>query len=727
MYFIKGGDFVMKKSKILYALAFGSLLVACGGTPTSTSTSPSSSEPTTSTSTPTTSTVPTTSAPTPSTSDSGDKNLTLENLEKVVASAKEKSDSIASGTITLDETNSYSDPTQKVMSFEFGKDKNGDVLHYTDFDWSMNQFDVYLMEDDAHSVVAIQKNADGSIQKPWEEYDYVQFAYRNLLGYGEDTLYGTEGLLEGLVNYVKKDVNKDAKYQFANGKYELSFGYFSSLDTYDFYVVNSSFSLGAENEVSELVMELLDYNQSSFMVDDELKVIQLLDGATPNSTKKYKIEQKVGDRKFVNPISLDSFYATSFDLAYEGETLNENSVVSIQKEEDASISLVNILPATTNFDFDAMEVSVVEGNEGTLEARYNSFNSEISLRGSEVGDYKVQVKSKNVTKTFKVTVTEAQPNRISISYSVEGPEGLTAYTYTGSINAYVGVEYILNATIEPLAANQEIVASLEGVNESDYQLVKKSIQVNEWSPERDMWCFTPKKAGTYDVILKSSVKDSVQETVHIVAKETPSLKDALTDDFALKQGSTLRYYVTFEPSGDGMTGNVKIDNRVDNHVEQASYSITKGEKFYTFSLTHVSGEELHVTFKMSFDFTLFLYVYGDNMGNQMSKVTPEFLISGSWEGESGDYSLSLTFFGSQEASLMMNKNDFSDSNYLSCVFALEATSEGYQGTLSASKDTADSFVDLPINFTVDKDFTSISISFAYGGTTYSFTLAKAAY
>lgn len=39
----------MKKSKILYVLAFGSLLMSCGGTPSSSSTSTSSSQPTTNT------------------------------------------------------------------------------------------------------------------------------------------------------------------------------------------------------------------------------------------------------------------------------------------------------------------------------------------------------------------------------------------------------------------------------------------------------------------------------------------------------------------------------------------------------------------------------------------------------------------------------------------------------------------------------------------------------
>lgn len=705
----------MKRSKILYVLAFGSLLMSCGGTPSSSSTSTSSSQPTSNTPEPTTSVLP-------GTSSSGDSELTLEKLESVVASAKEKADSIASGTITLDESNSYGNPTHKVMPFEFGKDKNGDVLHYTDFDWNMNPQEMYLMEDEGHAVVAVQKDADGSISKPWETYDKVQYPYRNLLGYNEPTLYGTEGLLEGLVDYVKKNVNKDAKYQLSSGKYELSFGYFTSLDTYDYLVVNSSFSLGESNEVKTLDMEIVSYNQSSFMVDDELKVIQLLDNATASSTKKYKIEQVKGTRSYVNPISLDGFYATSFDLTYNNETLSDDSVVSVEKESNASISLANVLPETANFNFDSIAVSVLEGNEASLNANYQSFSNEISISSSEVGDYKVQVKSKNVTKTFKIKVTEAQPNRINVSYSVDGPQGLTAYSYIGSIQGYVGVEYVLNATVDPFAANQELVASLDGVDTADYQLTKKSIQLNELT--RDMWCFTPLKAGTYDVLLKSAVKDSVQEIVHIVAENAPSLKDVLASDFANKEMSALKYYVTFEPANDGMTGNVKIEDRINNKVEQASYTATKGEKFYTFSLTHVSGDEMNLEFKMSFDYTLFLYVAGDNDGKQMAKVTPEFLVSGTWNGTSGDYSLNFTLFENKEASLSMSKSDYSEYKNLSCNFALEVIEDGYRGTLTASSYTENPFVDLPLNFTVNKDLTSISISFTYGGNHYSFTLAK---
>lgn len=103
------------------------------------------------------------------------------------------------------------------MPFEFGSDKNGDVLHYVDFDWNMNQQDAYIMKDPNGSILGITKKSDGTISKQYEEYSEVQYAFSNLLGYGEATLYGTEGLLEGLLGYAQRNVNQDAKFGAKEG------------------------------------------------------------------------------------------------------------------------------------------------------------------------------------------------------------------------------------------------------------------------------------------------------------------------------------------------------------------------------------------------------------------------------------------------------------------------------------------------------------------------------
>ncbi len=731
----------MKISKVLWVMMLGSLLASCGGNASASSSSKSESAFSSSNSSVSASSsqdsdvssIDSSSASVPSQSQDSstdskpEQTIGLDDLEAASAKAKEKIQAVCGGTVTLDETSSYSGPTQKVMPFEYGVDKNGDVLHYVDFDWEMKKTDAYVMKNKEGSIIAVTKDGEGNISKQYQEFADVQFAYRDILGYGFD-YYGAEGLLDGLLATAKQNVNKDAKFSFEDGQYKFSFGYFSSLDTYEFYVVNASFALGEENELKSMGVKVASYGSSAFIVDDELQTIQLLDDTTPNSTKEYAITQTLGDRAFQNPIHLDDFYATSFDLIYNDKTIVDGETIQIEVGSDASLDLSNVAPATTNFDFDSIEVSVTEGDETSLSGSFNSFSKQISLSSSNEGNYTLQIKSTNVTKNINVTVLPAQPKQINVSYFVEGPDGYTAYPYSGKIDGYVGVSYIIAATVSPDAASQELSVALEGnVSLDDYTIEKKQIQVNEWAPARVMYLFTPLKAGDFDVKFTSVANTEVSTTVHVSAKEAPSLKTVLSDDFAWKQGGAIKYYVAFEPSEDGLTGNMVITDRTSNKAEAASYILTKGEKYYEFALTHVSGESFNLAFKMSFDFTLFLFGE-DGFANQMSKVTPEFLIAGSYGATSGDYNFTITFFDGGEASFLFNKTDFSASGYFSCSYSLMANGEaGYTGELLASTDTTDPFISLPLSFSADKEFTEIRCSFVYQETNYALSFVSESY
>ena len=720
----------MKVSNALFVLALGSLLASCGAGTSSSSSEPagtSSSSSTSASSSSSSSSVSSESSTTSSTT-SIDVTVGLEDLQKASAKAKAQAKAIKGGTITLSETSSFGDPTKKVMPFEFGSDKNGDVLHYVDFDWQMNQQDAYVMKDPNGATLGITKKSDGSISKQFEEYSDVQYAFRNLLGYGEEDLYGTEGLLEGLLGYAQRNVNQDAKFGAKDGVYEFSFGYFASLDTYEFYVVGASFSLGEKDELQSIDAKISSYNSSSFMVDDELQTIQLLDGATPTSTKEYEITQTAGERTFQNPIDLDSFYATSFDLTYKGATIAEGSSISAETGGDVSLGLANILPETANFGFDSITVTVTGGEEGGLSGQFSNYSQEISLSPSAMGEYSVEVKSVHVTKTFKVNVTEAQPNNVSVSYFVEGPDGYTAYSHSDGIAGYVGVTYIIAASILPDAANQEVTTSVSGAEASAYKIERKEIQVNEWMDPKQMICFTPLVAGGFDIAIASAVNPAVAANVHITASPTPSIASVLSNQFAYRMGGTVKYVVSFTPSPsvDGTSGSIHIEDKVSKKSEDATYTLTKGEKFYTFALTHVSGESFGLTFKMSFDFALF-YFDADGFANQMSKVTPEFWIQGGWTASSGNFTFSIQFYNSGEASMMVNSSDFTVSEYFSCSYALSETTDGYNGTFTSNPNTEAPFVALPLSFKVDKDFTKVDTSFSFQEKSYTLSFVPESY
>lgn len=479
------------------------------------------------------------------------------------------------------------------------------------------------------------------------------------------------------------------------------------------------------------------YGQNSFIVDDEMGVIQLKDNASTNETNEYLITQNVSDRDFINPIDLTTFYADSFDLVYKEETIKENATIEMEVGENAAISLANIVPETTNFGFDSINVNVTSENAAEMSASFNSFSNEISLFSTAVGTYKINVKSTNVEKNFAVLVKEAQPKSIMFSYNTYAPEGYRdsyySYSYKGLVNGYINVTYFILADINPSSASQEMTFAITGNNASSATLEEKMIKVNEWMDERKAYCFTASKEGSYDVVFTSKVDLNVKNTFHFEISKAPTMSEVLSKDYALKSGSSIKYYVTFTPdvSSVGTTGQMTIENRFNNKKEIASYSIktsTDGT-YYDFTLTHKSEDELGLTFKMSQDFNLFIMDSNSEFSELdiMNSITPEFLASGFYSGKCESYTLDVTLNVDKSASINFYDETYSVYYSLFCAFSLTENGDTYQGSFTANLDTNDPFVSLPLAFTINKEFTSLTLSFSKFDKNFNFNLAKEEY
>lgn len=414
----------MKFSKIVLALAVGALLSACGQIPANSSSEGGSSAASSSasseagTSSSSSSSSASTDSGGSSSSDSQiEEQVTIQEILQLVAKAKEKASLISSGTVTLNKNSLYEGLTSQEMPFEFGTDSNGDTLHYVGFGYDGRK-DNYLIKDEKGAIVPITKNSTGKISKPWGTFTEVAFPFENPISSGN--IMGTEGFLSYLLEKANSNVNKDLKVSSKDGVFSASFGYFESLDTWTFYKIEVSFSIGTQNEIKTAKIKVDEYPKASFIVDDELGVITLLEGASVNSSKEVVISQTTGEKTFVNPYKLEDFYATSFDLTYNETVLTSASNVQMEVEGNASVKIENILPATASFAFDEIQISVTEGTEGGLSAFYDSYNNQISINASSVGTYLVTVWTKKVTKTFNVVVTTAQPKSISLSYVIDG-------------------------------------------------------------------------------------------------------------------------------------------------------------------------------------------------------------------------------------------------------------------------------------------------------------------
>lgn len=725
----------MKFSKIVLALAVGALLSACGQTPASSSSeggnsaasSSASSEAGTSSSS-SSSSASTDSGGSSSSDSQTEEQVTIQEILQLVAKAKEKASLISSGTVTLNKNSLYEGLTSQEMPFEFGTDSNGDTLHYVGFDYDGRK-DNYLIKDEKGAIVPITKDSTGKISKPWGTFTEVAFPFENPISSGN--IMGTEGFLSYLLEKANSNVNKDLKVSSKDGVYSASFGYFESLDTWTFYKVEVSFSIGTQNEIKTAKIKVDEYPKASFIVDDELGVITLLEGASVNSSKEYVISQTTGEKTFVNPYKLEDFYATSFDLRYNETALTSASNVQMEVEGNASVKIENILPATASFAFDEIQISVTEGTEGGLSAFYDSYNNQISINASSVGTYLVTVWTKKVTKTFNVVVTTAQPKSISLSYVIDGvsPSGYDSFVYEPgqAIQAYKEVTYYLQASVMPNAANQSLVASVKDKEASTYTLEKKSIKVSTMpdAEAKEVFCFTPNVTGTFAVTISSTVKPEVQEVVNFNVVENPSIKEVLSSEYGQKMGNNVSPRLTFTPSEDGLSGKVKIVK--GSQTETCAYTLTKGAKYYSFALTHESGETFNYSLKMNFAYELYLFTEGDSWGNQLFKVTPELLVQGDWTGTGGAYTLNISLMMGNNASLSIMKTGEFNSSYMQVSYSLVESGDGYTGSFTANSYTEDQFTTLPLSFTVNKDYTTLSVSFTYEGTALTFALAKADY
>ncbi len=683
--------------------------ISSSGSPTSVSTS---TKPSTSTSN---STLPSTS-----TSSSTSEVPTKDDVSKVIEKAVSKANLIANGKVKISSKDDWTDESSE-SSFEFGKDANGDTLHYTGKEYS-GEYDMYLLTDTDGSIVAIQKSkTDGAITKPYDEFESIGFRFSNVLGYSA-SFTGVENLVQGLYGYGIQNVNKDFKYQVENEKYSFSFGYFESLDTWQFLKVSCEFTIGEKEEFSSVNVTIDTYSQSSFMVDDELGVIQLNSDAKASGVKNYEISQKLGNRTFVSPISLSSLKVTSFDVMLDDKVVASGDTIKVEKGESINLALSNVIPETASFAFDEPQISVSEG----LILGFSSFNNSINGTPDEVGEFDVSIKTTNVTKSFKIEVTEAQPKSITLSYFTVAPKGYNSYVLANSkIDGFVGVEYIIKAGVLPDAADQNVNASIDGVDSSKYELTKKKIKVNEWMDEADMWSFVAKESGDYAVTFASSVNASIKEVVNIHVDDAPAINEMLSSaKFGTKQGANLKYQLEFAPNSTGETGSVIIQDKLSSKEEVASYVISKGEKCYNFALTHVSGDSLEMQLVMSFDFSLSYYNSDWDMYESLYKITPEFLVAGStFEGKSDTHTFSVSLMNDSQASLSLALLGSFDSLYLNCAFSLKEEGDHYVGTFTSTSSET-SFVTLPLPFTLSKDMTTLTVSFEIDGNVETFTCSR---
>lgn len=727
-----------KQSLLLMLVSVAALCAGCqqGGfnsttgsneisTGTPTTVSPTTVSPTTAT--PTT---PTPTTPTPTTAMATTSvtvpEITVDEFESVITTATSKSDSIASGTVKYKNIGYY--PIDVTLAYQLGTD----TLYYQKANYDNSLTDIYAIRDGS-DIVVVEKDSSGNYSKSWTTFsDVLNFPYENVLGYSFDTCYGIENLISSLFACGKENVNKDFEFELKDDTYSFAFNYWKlgyGSTPSQLFDLKVSFKLGNESELSNASVEVNMYYSSSFIFDTELNIVYLTDDAEINETISYEVSQVVGTRNYTCPVQLSDFYAESFDLMFKGEEVTSETTISIVNEEYVSLLMDNVLPATTSFDFDECEINIVEGEEYGISGY--AYNEIVTISASIVGNYVVEIKTKNVTKTFKVEVTEALPTSITYFYSPIKPDGSydTIMVNDDVINGYINNEYILTANVLPSNAEQGYTCEVVSDNKDSATLITREFALSETADLTDHWCFSASKEGTYTVRISSTVVNDVYRDITFKIGAKPSFSSVLSsDEFAYVDYGGISYLFDFTPSAsDDNSGTVVITDYASSDTETASYSISKAENGYNVALTHISGEEFKFTLAMTDSFDLYVYFeYEGGEGSsyeKLSVVSPELYLCGNWSGEIEDKELNLEMYiyNDRRVSITIYGNGIYQSGFGSIT--LTESDNGYTGSIEAVEVYDGCTIVFPITITVDKDFTSISLKLVVGEETYNFTLS----
>ena len=719
----------MKSRRFLLMMLFSITMVSCKNEnvtsssqisdSSSTSSSVSSSSSTSSSSSSTSSSSSSTSSSSSSTTSSSSpisEEDNLAKLDEVIGEALDKATLIKSGVINISTVNSYSN-TNSQMTYEYGVAD----FHYTEPDFSNQTQNIYLVKDEEGTIVPILE-LNGQISKPYTTYTELSIPF-TIFGYGSETYYGIENLVSGLYNAGKTNENQDLSLNVENDEYTIAYGKIvgdSSMP--QFYKINMSFTLGEEKEFQSVNLTAAVYNNDQFLFDDELGVVQLNPNATPNETKTWEITQVVGNREQnVCPYSLEDFYATSFDLVYNNTVLEENASINMEIGSFTNINLENIMPTTTNFNFDNIQVLSESPN---ISGYYDSWGGSISLNANDVGEYEVTIKSKNVTKNLTVIVAAAQPTEISVTYFVKGVEAYDTDVLGKEYTNYVNDPFYVMASVTPYMASQEYEVSVVDGDSNAYSIEDTTI-TNMVGMLINVKKIVFSQVGKYTLKFESAVKEDVTFTSTINVVNKPSLYEILQEEYAAKQFQGITHLVSFAPEGDGTLGSATIEDKVNNMEYVCTYQATYDESFggYLVKFFDENNQEISITIKISGSYKMKLYQGIDSY--DLQKVTPELLISGTWTTKRGTTDISIGFTSNGTASVNIFDSATYESTYFECDFtiAYNETENYYEITFATNDWTGNVTI---INFSekavVDEQFSELKVNFYFDTTGEEVTL-----
>ncbi len=319
------------------------------------------------------------------------------------------------------------------------------------------------------------------------------------------------------------------------------------------------------------------------------------DGASLLDYKYYDGEQMGGKPNATTPFQLEDYYVTSYDILYNGEVVDSDTVIQIERESNVSLPYQSVQSATGDFQYDPMTVTVVDKDGKT----YTKFSMQnygstffIGTSNVAVGTYTVTVKTEYTVKTFQVEVTPIQVHNLEVAIKLDGSKtAVTSYlaivgeviTVASKVNYYADSTYAITVS-DPSA----ITVVDNGGTASSNPMFGTESQV------------TFLKAGTYTITLTSLADPSKTAILTVTAKMPSTIAEELNggryvnntivNEAAPAESIYAEIYITFTPASEGAsfgTATVKIIlERADNVVIYENVAYAYNDRTHEVEMTY---------------------------------------------------------------------------------------------------------------------------------------------
>lgn len=386
----------------------------------------------------------------------------------------------------------------------------------------------------------------------------------------------------------------------------------------------------------------------SFIIGDAAKV---------SSTNTYVVTQTSGEKLAAseNPYASDKVAISSFNVSklndegtyeemIEGATYTDDLDYAVTSQDDGShkfefkLKIDGITPETANSDLDSVKISIngtafdgaiVDSDawQGYSYAYASSLEDGVcTLKFARAGEYTVTVSSILVTKTYKFSIKDEAPTKITpllqdgeANSNFQTVETFECFTTNSlyldcSIASYYTQGYKLS--VLELVGEEYVATENASVKKDHYEVNGKNVECYK---------FTSTKAGEYKLVFTGATPDNpaksaAEASIVVTVKDVPSVDDIVKGEhnylFETTVSASEMYKVEFGAPDADNSGTITIWNKYDASKKQTgTYRYVDGQ-----FVIDVESNTLGLADSATFDIEVTGY-YGVKLKNSVTQST----------------------------------------------------------------------------------------------------------